>query len=423
MDFIRKHLFSSYKRFIGVLTVAALALAIPITLTLINQQQDIRQRASYDAGCPQFSGPYANHCTNAPSCAQDAPYLYPYPGANADLACQGIDPNTGVFSGTKYGDRCCTNLNPNTALTPSPTPNLCPSGGQPVRCGGSAIICCPTSTDTCLYKTTLGYCCGSVCGNVSANPTSTPAPIPTIANPLPTLPQSSYAYCQNCPTNGQCGQKAYSTCNACKQALVWVYNCYGGVVSSGAFETDLSCNSQALCLPYNGATPTPVMIFKTPTPIPLTPTPTPIRQDPTPTPAPASYEGKSCDYNGYNAPFQCGTITGSGYSCTPQCYTAGCGGLGKCCPTGKLWDDFSKTCKVSLPTSIPLPTATGTASSLRCDLNKDKKISMLDYGMWSKEFSSNSPVVANGDCNSDGRVTMLDFGVFVNEFIDPKIPH
>ena len=39
-------IFSSYRRTAAILFVAALALAIPITVSLVGQQQDIRQRAS-----------------------------------------------------------------------------------------------------------------------------------------------------------------------------------------------------------------------------------------------------------------------------------------------------------------------------------------------------------------------------------------
>src|SRR3990167_8076125 len=39
-------IFSSYRRTAAILFIGALALAIPITITLVGQQQDIRQRAS-----------------------------------------------------------------------------------------------------------------------------------------------------------------------------------------------------------------------------------------------------------------------------------------------------------------------------------------------------------------------------------------
>src|SRR3990167_4263042 len=43
--------FSSYKRTAAVLFFAGLVLAIPITISLLSQQQDIRQRAAEGAPC------------------------------------------------------------------------------------------------------------------------------------------------------------------------------------------------------------------------------------------------------------------------------------------------------------------------------------------------------------------------------------
>src|SRR3989344_3447867 len=52
---------SSYKRTFGILFLLILAVAIPVTLGLIKQQQDIRQRASG----PQCAAPQTNiSCPN-----------------------------------------------------------------------------------------------------------------------------------------------------------------------------------------------------------------------------------------------------------------------------------------------------------------------------------------------------------------------
>lgn len=281
MEFIKKTFFSSYPRIAGFLAVAMLILSIPISLSLVKQKQNVRQSA-YAQSCSQTYGGMS--CTG---CGSYVDIYYNYGGTcgntqyvpctsqaciNACSSCGACAPGQGQCSAAPTATP--------VPQAPTPTPNLCPTGGKPIQCGGSAIICCPTSTDTCLYKTTLGYCCGSVCGNVSANPTSTPIPTPTPNPNIPTptpFPQDYYAHCEMCPGNTQCGTKAYQTCNACGYALVWLYNCYGGTVSSTRFVADSTCNSQALCLPTNGPTPTPVRLFNTPTPAQGSATPTPTK--------------------------------------------------------------------------------------------------------------------------------------------------
>jgi len=61
MDYPRDNvftfLFSTYKRTAGIAFTAIILLAIPISLTLLSQQQDVRQRASENEGDQTTSTP------------------------------------------------------------------------------------------------------------------------------------------------------------------------------------------------------------------------------------------------------------------------------------------------------------------------------------------------------------------------------
>ena len=68
MNSLKNVLFSSYRRTATVLVIAVLTLAIPVTITLLGQQQDIRQRAApTDIGCPrqEVSDGSTNSCETA----------------------------------------------------------------------------------------------------------------------------------------------------------------------------------------------------------------------------------------------------------------------------------------------------------------------------------------------------------------------
>lgn len=87
------------------------------------------------------------------------------------------------------------------------------------------------------------------------------------------------------------------------------------------------------------------------------PTPTPYSYyNPTPTTTVTS--GSSCSYGSYN---QCDSLSGSGYQCTPYCYTAGCGGVGKCCPSGTTWNINTNSCTTTTALT-PSPTASNLYS-------------------------------------------------------------
>ena len=500
MDFIRKHLFSSYKRFIGVLTVAALALAIPITLTLINQQQDIRQRADFVPTCPgnfTINGKaYTNHCTSYCNNSQ-----VQYPGEGANAACQ---------SGDYGGPTCCTDVScPSGALNPSVT--SCTSSQiicawsnilgdvaynvdiMKITSTGNIAVCRSawnTTSGPCAYNAatrTLTYSgatdgdyqcfagaysplfqtCNQLTGSVGGcrigvinNPI--PTPLPTVnyqptSTPLPTLPQQqprtwsiqNNLFCSDgktIPTIPDLSKfvKRYtftqSSTGTCNKAGVWYVgstinynpstdgNCAGVIyeVQSGDVNTPYLAGSNpspGITVGFDGtlfhstarwsmALPSGTYSIQYQTPdswcsptIDCTAGPV-CSGTCTPVPTNSCSVGTKtgCVYttssNGLN---NCKQATAPNQTCyPPSCFD------GKVCSSG--------TCVT------PTPTKDLTAT-LRCDLNKDGKVSILDFGKFANELKSSSPVIANGDCNGDGLVTMLDFGIYVIDQSDPKIPH
>lgn len=501
MEFIKHHLFSSYKRFIGVLTVAALALAIPITLTLISQQQDIRQRASevFTSGCPKdpvINGkPYTNHCT--PYCNTNQAQ---YPGAGANEACQ---------SGDYGGPTCCTDIScPTGPINPSIT--SCSSTAinctwnnilgdveynvdiMKITSTGNIAVCRSAWANggSCTYnKTTrtltysgatdgdyqcyagayspLFTACNQITGTTSGcrigtatfpTPTSLPTvgpsptpqatPIPTVGAPktwsiqnglfcadrktIPTIPDPTkfikrYTFTQ-------------STTKTCNKAGIWylgstiTYNpsvdgdCAGVIyeIASGDVNSPYLAGSN----PSGGITVGfEQSLFHS------------VAKWSTSLPS-GTY---SIDYQTPDSWCSPTIDCTAGAVCTGTCTpvpTNSCGGAGT--KSGCVFTTSSnglnncrqvaaqnQTCyppscfdgKVCSSGVCVTPSPTPTVSVLKCDLNKDGKVSILDFGMWSKEFISSSPIIANGDCNRDNRVTMLDFGIFVIELNDIKIPH
>lgn len=120
----------------------------------------------------------------------------------------------------------------------------------------------------------------------------------------------------------------------------------------------------------------------------------------------------------------CGVNNGKKTGCQ---FTTTLGGVNDCKPV----DASDQTCTVNAciagnicsSGACVTPTPTKNPLALKCDLNKDNKISILDYGEWANQFTSSSPLIAKGDCNGDGKVSMLDYGIWVNEFLDPSKPH
>lgn len=210
-------LFGSKKRVINTILTTVILFAVPITLQLTFQRQDVRQRAAgtYPDGCPNnytVNGTtYSNACTNL-QCSQLG--MVPYQGAGADTACQGINWATGQ----PYGQRCCTqpgSYQPPPACT---TGNACQVAGQVYgsadpkgyyKCDGhcwtwidcpagqtfNGLTCSASTTPVCTY----GSC--SVSGQVYGS---------TDAQGYYKCDGSCYQW-QNCPT-GQTYNAITQTC-------------------------------------------------------------------------------------------------------------------------------------------------------------------------------------------------------------------
>ncbi len=109
-------LFGSKKRVINTILTTVILFAVPITLQLTFQRQDVRQRASQigaDPACPNepdVNGvKYKNSCSPYPcesgyaKAADGTPTLYYYVGTGANEACDTYTPGT----------HCCSTYNPN----------------------------------------------------------------------------------------------------------------------------------------------------------------------------------------------------------------------------------------------------------------------------------------------------------------------
>jgi len=122
-------LFGSKKRFINTILTTVILFAVPITLQLTFQRQDVRQRASgvYPDGCPNnytINGTtYSNICSNL-SCGQIG--RTSYPGTNADKDCQATNWQTGQ----PYGQFCCTQQGNSQPPPTCNTSNACQVVGQ-----------------------------------------------------------------------------------------------------------------------------------------------------------------------------------------------------------------------------------------------------------------------------------------------------
>lgn len=188
MEFIKRTFFSSYRRAAGFFVVAALALSLPITITLLSQRQDLRQRAE------------------GITMANTEAYTY---------SCQNSGISSGVIKTARFGTRTqtiidCTNPEPQDTMTilfcfneangiscrpPTPTPtggctgttpDTCPTPTPtPISCGGALRGTCVPPLDNC----PVGYLpvgistdCSSAgmrcCHPPGSAPISTPTPTP-----------------------------------------------------------------------------------------------------------------------------------------------------------------------------------------------------------------------------------------------------
>ena len=126
-DFI----FSSYKRTAAVLFIGALLLAIPVTLSFLQQNQDIRQRAAgkEETPTPMRCGGFSAH---APVCPDG-------------YSCLPDNPNVADEGGTCVID---------TTPTPSPVSTSCVScAAPPAGCSYSGASCATCGTLVCTSPT------------------------------------------------------------------------------------------------------------------------------------------------------------------------------------------------------------------------------------------------------------------------------
>lgn len=185
-------IFSSYKRTATVLIIFALALAIPVTLSFLGQQQDIRQRAE--------EGDEESTVTQAVSEEELRSFCDQCLSGGEEFACGRIRDgklNVACKDGTSSSYALCISCKNLPIPPPCPIPPVCQPGQTLV--GGD-----PTPNSTCtVYECTGNTTCGDgICQNIaclglnncpvpetpincpqdcSATPTATPTqtPIPT----------------------------------------------------------------------------------------------------------------------------------------------------------------------------------------------------------------------------------------------------
>lgn len=109
-------------------------------------------------------------------------------------------------------------------------------------------------------------------------------------------------------------------------------------------------------------------------------------------------DGDSCSYGAYN---QCGALTGSGYQCTPLCYTAGCGGVGKCCKTGTTWNSNTGTCTLvsELTPTAPPPVIDPCATNVNKP-NTCACTTVQAFTCASKYCKVSTPGASTGTCDT-----------------------
>src|SRR3989344_2767877 len=207
--------FSSYKRTAAVLFFAGPVLSIPITISLLGQQQDIRQRAAEGAPCViTGSGSFTD--TGAGGISTDGPgggsTWVDSPQQGTCAAGETCVPNadsgggsTGVIAGT-----CHAGTAPSSTPTPTPTPTTPPTGCGSIDSGGGASGGISGGDSTSSGIDGQPGACPT--GSPSSTPTPTPAPTctprpggmdgflspdGTIGTPGVIAPPNGGSYCPN----------------------------------------------------------------------------------------------------------------------------------------------------------------------------------------------------------------------------------
>lgn len=305
-DLFRKLFFHSPKRTFLVVGGLIVMLALPITVLLTQQQQDLRQEASIivcGSGYPQqFGSCLEEGHTCVQTTQSNNPYYVRYscvPQGGTDSGFPGQTSSgyscttTGACGG---GLVCCdTDSNPSTPGTCMGISACGGSGGTNTTCAGQSQSPSPENFINCcdgLNAEVIQYVC-----------------VNGVAEPIYVC--SSYGYPAGDPSfqKPNCSSTGGQT-DPCTSVFNRPDGCYCGTTSHcesrncvGAYSDPITGYGQAgTCQPKPTATPT-----KTPTPSPTkapsptatkTPTPTPDDVANTPTLTPTGTQGLTCDPTG-----------------------------------------------------------------------------------------------------------------------------
>lgn len=217
MDLLRRILNSPNKRTLGILFFAAIVLSIPITITLVQQQQDIRQRAQLTEDSCSYARDITE-CQQLSGCS-----WYGYGTANPYCAPQS---SSSCASATDY--ETCKNER---------------SGCSWYNAGSANPYCAPSSSSsgTCTFKASLceGGCGGQYyeiyqCSNGEEK------------RHLP-------AYDSVCNSDSYCTQSATctfksSTCkDGCGGQYYEIYQCLNGIEERALPAYNSVCSSDSYC--------------------------------------------------------------------------------------------------------------------------------------------------------------------------------
>ena len=217
----------SYKKGVAQLSILIglliIAIALPLTAKLAQNNQDLRNSATYcslageacGTGC--CTGNYCN--TTIFKCvSNNIPTSTPYPTTPANGLCYtggncasiGRLPATSCVPVCAQTMSCCGGLAPTTTPVITPTANPTPT----TYCSGSGVTC---------NQTSYGCCPGSYC-NTSIN-RCVPNSVPT-STPIPT---ASIKPNGSCYTGGSCGFIGRLPATVCSPVCVSPLVCCGGL--------------------------------------------------------------------------------------------------------------------------------------------------------------------------------------------------
>lgn len=228
MDLLRRILNSPNKKTLGILFIAAIVLSIPITINLLGQQQDIRQRAQ-TTGCQTDNDCNPNEtCIVSPSSGGNI-CLTKHAGANGSLCAR---PN--ASAGNQADNDACQSYycDPSTLTCSGCTANSCPSGQTCIGSSNNNSL-----GDFCLNDNAGAT--GSYCGTPSGQPNNLAC-------------QSSYCNpstlkCDSPPSTGTCTYQSSGCEGGCGGKYYDLYQCPSGPDKRFLPAYDYICNSESYC--------------------------------------------------------------------------------------------------------------------------------------------------------------------------------